>query len=48
MKTAVLVIDMIKDFVTGKLGSERARKVIPEVKKLIEFARSKEILVIEQ
>ncbi len=46
MKTAVLVIDMINDFVTGKLGSERAQRIVPAVKKLIEFARSKGIPVI--
>lgn len=46
MKTAVLVIDMINDFVTGRLGSERAQKIVPAVKKLVEFARSKGIPVI--
>ncbi|MEA1904910.1 MAG: isochorismatase family cysteine hydrolase [Candidatus Hadarchaeota archaeon] len=46
VKTAVLVIDMINDFVTGKLGSERARKIVPDVKKLVGSARSKGLPVI--
>ncbi len=46
MKTGVLVIDMIKDFVTGKFENERAEKIIPNIRKLLESARSSEKPVI--
>lgn len=46
MKVAVLVIDMINDFVTGKLKLERGRKIIPTTRKLLDFARSKGIPVV--
>lgn len=36
---AVLIIDMLHDFVTGDLKCERARNIIPNLKKLIEVAR---------
>jgi len=39
LKTAVLVIDMINDFVTGVFKNERAAKIIPNIKKLLYFAR---------
>jgi nicotinamidase-related amidase len=32
MKAAVLVIDMLNDFVTGKLGNERVRSVIEPIR----------------
>ncbi len=35
----VLVIDMLKDFVYGKLRCERAQTVIPNIKSLVEVAR---------
>ncbi len=40
MTTAVLVIDMINDFVTGEFENERAKKIIPNIKKIVETARS--------
>ena len=43
---AVIVIDMLNDFVTGKLKIDRARRVIPSIKRLVEAARTKNILVI--
>ena len=39
MKTAILVVDMIKEFVTGKLGGVHAQIIITNIKKLIESAR---------
>lgn len=36
---AVLVIDMLNDFVTGQLGSERARAIVPAVAELLDAAR---------
>lgn len=43
---ALIVIDMIYDFVFGKFGNEHARNIIPEVKSIISAARSKGIPVI--
>jgi nicotinamidase-related amidase len=43
---AVLVVDMINDFVTGKLRLERAEKIIPTIRRLLDFARSKGIPII--
>lgn len=36
---AVLVIDMLNEFVTGRLGSERARKIVGPLSEFIEKAR---------
>jgi nicotinamidase-related amidase len=44
-KYAILVIDMINDFVKGKLKCERAARIIPNVKALVDTARQKEIPV---
>ncbi|KXB00639.1 hypothetical protein AKJ41_03885 [candidate division MSBL1 archaeon SCGC-AAA259O05] len=46
MTTAVIVIDMIKDFVTGKFENERAERIIPHVKELLMSARSQNVPVI--
>ena len=46
MKTAVVVVDMINDFVTGVFKSERAVKIIPNVKRLLDFARREKISII--
>jgi len=46
MSKAILVIDMIEDFVTGKLGSERAKTIIPKIKNLIDRARKRKVPVI--
>lgn len=40
MTTAVLVIDMIKDFVTGEFENERAQEITPNISNLLEAARS--------
>ena len=45
MKEAILVIDMLKEFVTGRLGFERAKRIVPKIKRLLELARSKGIRV---
>ena len=39
MRTAVVVIDMINDFVTGIFKNERAVKIVPNIKRLLAFAR---------
>ncbi len=46
MKTAVVVIDMINDFVTGVFKNERAEKIIPNVKQLLNFVRENKIPVV--
>ncbi len=46
MKLAILVIDMLKDFIEGPLSSPRFKKVIPCISKLINWAREKGIPVI--
>lgn len=46
VKTAVVVIDMINDFVTGVFKNKRAEKIIPNVKQLLNFARENKIPVI--
>ncbi|MGQ9530434.1 MAG: cysteine hydrolase family protein [Candidatus Bathycorpusculaceae bacterium] len=43
---AVIVIDMLNDFVTGDLKCERAKNIIPNLKKLIEVARKHNIPII--
>jgi nicotinamidase-related amidase len=46
MKSAIIVVDVINDFVTGVLGSKRAEKIVPKVKHLLDFAREKKIPII--
>jgi len=46
MVKAVIVIDMIHDFVYGKFGGERAQAVIPCIASLLEQARRDELPVI--
>ncbi len=36
---AVLVIDMLNEFVTGKFGFEGAREIVPRIKRVLEWAR---------
>ncbi len=46
MKTAIVVVDMINDFVIGSLKCESAFKIIPNIRRLLNFVRKKEIPVI--
>jgi len=46
MKTAVIVIDMINDFVSGVFKSDRAAKIIPNIKALLDFARGQRTPVV--
>lgn len=46
MKPAVIVIDMINDFVTGVFKSDRAAKIIPNIKALLNHARKQKVPVI--
>lgn len=43
---AVIVIDMLNDFVTGELKTERTKRIILNLKKLIESARKHKVPVI--
>jgi len=45
-RKAVIIVDMLNDFVTGDLKCERAKHIIPNLKKLIEAARKHNIPVI--
>jgi nicotinamidase-related amidase len=46
VKTAIIVIDMLNDFVTGSLKCERAQRIIPNIQRLLYFARKKRIPII--
>ncbi|MGB9750037.1 MAG: isochorismatase family cysteine hydrolase [Caldisericia bacterium] len=46
MSLVVFVIDMINDFVYEKFRNERAIKIIPNIKKILDKARDKNIPVI--
>jgi len=46
MNIVLIVADMINDFVTGKLGSDRARKIVPNIAALLKKARDQGIPVI--
>lgn len=45
-KYAVLIVDMLNDFVTGALTCDNAKKIVPDVAKLCEAAREKNIPLI--
>ncbi len=46
MKEAVLVVDMIHDFVYGKLGSENAQDMVPRLSEFLKEAESEDVLII--
>ncbi|MFZ3058489.1 MAG: isochorismatase family cysteine hydrolase [Candidatus Methanoperedens sp.] len=46
MKKVLIIVDMINDFVTGRLGSPRAREIIPNIASLIKKARKQGIPII--
>lgn len=45
-KTALIIIDMLNDFVKGALKCPRAQRIIPQIKMLIKTARKKEVKII--
>lgn len=45
-RPAVLVVDMLNDFITGPLGCERARAIVPAVAELVEVARERGVPVV--
>ncbi|MBU3966643.1 MAG: cysteine hydrolase [Euryarchaeota archaeon] len=46
MKKTIIVVDMINDFITGKLGGPRAQKIVPNIAALLKKARHQGIPVI--
>ncbi|OGF99368.1 nicotinamidase [Candidatus Gottesmanbacteria bacterium RBG_13_37_7] len=46
VKKAVIVIDMLEDFVYGALKNERSKRIIPQISRLLQYARKKGWLVI--
>ena len=45
-KPAILVVDMLNDFVTGAIGCDRARDIVPATAKLLDAARKAGVPVI--
>ena len=45
-KPAILVVDMLNDFVTGALTCERAKAIVPATAKLLDAARAADVPVI--
>jgi len=45
-KMALIILDMLNDFVTGDLKTERATKIIPNLTRLVEAARENGVPVI--
>jgi len=46
LRAAVVVIDMVNDFVTGLFKSDRAAKIIPYIKALLDYARKQKIPIV--
>lgn len=46
MKKAIVIIDMLNDFVTGGLKCDRAQRIIPNIKKLIDAAHAANVPVV--
>jgi len=45
-EVAILVIDMLEEFVRGRLRAEAAEKIVPNIAKLLDAAREKKIPVV--
>ena len=45
-KKAVILVDMLNDFVTGALTCDRAKAIVPQLEKLVKAAREKGVYVI--
>ena len=43
---AIILVDMLNDFVTGKLEAKRAKRIIKPLRKLVDFARKNNIVVV--
>ena len=42
---ALLIVDMIHDFVDGKFGSENAKKIVPKIKAIAEKFRDEDLVI---
>ncbi|HDJ50851.1 MAG TPA: cysteine hydrolase [Thermoprotei archaeon] len=45
-KKAVIIVDMIHDFVYGKFGSKQAQSIVPKIKELLKRARESGALIV--
>lgn len=45
-RPAILVVDMLNDFVTGALACDRGKAIVPAMAQLLEAARTKDVPVI--
>lgn len=45
-RKAIIIVDMLNDFITGSLKCDRAQRIIPPLQKLIKEAREKGVYVI--
>jgi nicotinamidase-related amidase len=45
-KPAIILLDMLNDFVTGKLETKRAKKIVPPLQRLVVAARKNKVPVI--
>ena len=45
-KPAILVVDMLNDFVTGAIGCDRARAIVPATARLLDAAHEKGVPVV--
>jgi nicotinamidase-related amidase len=45
-KKAVIVVDMLNDFVTGAIGCDRAKAIVPALQKLVYAARENGVYVV--
>lgn len=43
---ALLIIDMCKDFVTGRFGFEGSRKIIPKIERVLHAARKRGLVIV--
>ena len=46
MKDALVIVDMVNDFVTGKLACPRAERIIPNIRRLANTARRSDVPLI--
>ncbi len=46
MKKAIVIIDMLNDFVTGNLKCDRAQRIIPNIRKLVDAAHAASMPVV--
>jgi nicotinamidase-related amidase len=46
IRPAIILVDMLNDFVTGKLGIKRAQNIIPPLQRLVVAARKNDVPII--